>query len=52
MDHARTVRVVERIGHTLRDTDRLIHTKLLLALDALLERLAVDERHHVIQEAV
>jgi hypothetical protein len=52
MDHARLVRGVQSAGHGHRDAHGLVDGKLLFASDAVAQRLALDERHHVVQDAV
>jgi hypothetical protein len=52
VDHAVPVGVVERRGHLARDADGLVHRKLLLAVQPVAERLALDVRHDVEQERV
>ena len=52
VDHAVLVRVLERVGHGDRDLDRFVDAELGLAVELGAERLAVDERHHVVEEAV
>jgi hypothetical protein len=46
------VREVERAGHAAGDLDRILDAELLLAIQAVAQRLALDERHHVIEEGV
>ena len=46
------VRVVERVGDFARDAHRVVHAELRFAIELRAERLAVDERHHVEQQAV
>jgi hypothetical protein len=46
------VGVVQGVGHLGGDPDGVGHRQLLLPIEALPERLALDERHHVEQEAV
>ena len=52
VDDAVAVGVVERGGHFHRDPDRVVHRQLLLAADPVADRLALDIRHHVEEEAV
>ena len=52
MDDAVPVRVVERRADLLCEPHRVVDGKLVLALEAIAERLALDERHHVEQESV
>ena len=49
MHDAVTVGVVECRKHFARDADRVVNGKLCFALEALTQRLASDERHHVIE---
>jgi hypothetical protein len=51
VDHAVLVRVFERARHRHREAYRLVHGQLLLAVQAIPERLAFHERHHVEEEA-
>jgi hypothetical protein len=46
------VRILERITNLGRDAHRMIDSELRLAGELVAERLAVDERRHVIEEAV
>ena len=46
------VRVVERARDLARDPHRLVDRQLLLAVEPVAERLALDVRHDVVQEAV
>ncbi len=50
MDHPLPVRVVQRRRHAPRDLDRLLDPQLLLAVQLVAQRVALDVRHHVIQE--
>jgi hypothetical protein len=52
VDHALLVRVGERVGHLARDPHGLFDAELLLAVDPAPERLALDVRHHIVEEAV
>ena len=52
MHDAVPVRVVQRVCHGSGDAHRLVHGELMLAVDPVPERLALDVRHHVEQEAV
>ena len=52
VDHAVPVRVVERVGDLARDPHRVVDRELLLAVEPVAERLALDERHDVVEEAV
>ena len=52
MDHAEAVRVAERIGDFARDADRFVDRQLAVALEARAQRLAGDQRHHVVEQAV
>ena len=46
------VRVVERRADLLREADRVLHRELMLAREAVAQRLAFDEGHHVEEESV
>ncbi len=46
------VRIGQRIGHLARDAERLVHGQLPLPPQAVAERLALDIRHHVVEEPV
>ena len=50
MDDTLLVRVVEGRRHRLRNLDGLLHAELRFAVELVPQRLAVDERHHVIEE--
>ena len=52
MDDAAPVGVVERGGDFRREADGVVDGQLLLAGEPVAQRLALDERHHVVQEAV
>ena len=52
VDHAVAVGVVQGVGHGDGDLDRLVDAELRFAVELGAERLAVDERHHVVEEAV
>ena len=52
VDDAVAVRVVERRGDLGGDAHRVGHRQLLFAADPVADGLALDERHHVIEEAV
>ena len=52
VDHALPVGVVERRGHLGGDPDGVGDGELLLAVEPVAQRLAVDERHDVEQVAV
>ena len=46
------VRVLQRVGDVDRDSHRLVHAELGFAIELVAERLALDERHDVVQESV
>ena len=46
------VRMGQRIGHLARDAERLVHGQLPLPPQAVAEGLALDIRHHVVEEPV
>jgi hypothetical protein len=46
------VGVIERFGDLAGDADRLLDRELLFTLDALAEGLALDVRHHGVEQAV
>ena len=52
VDHAVPVRVVEGVGHLAGDADRVVHRELLLAVEPVAQRLALDEGHDVEEVAV
>ncbi len=52
MDHIIPMRVVEGVGDGDRDADRFVDAELRLPVQFVAQRLAVDERHHVIEERV
>ena len=51
VDDALRVRVGKRIGHLVRNAHGVVNRQLLVAHQAIAQRLAVNERHHVEQEA-
>jgi hypothetical protein len=52
VDHPVLVGILERAGHVGRDAHRVLHAELRLAVELRPQRLAVDERHHIIEETV
>ncbi|MBK6458003.1 MAG: hypothetical protein IPF87_18270 [Gemmatimonadetes bacterium] len=50
MHHLPAMGIVERAGDRRGDTNGLVDPELLLALDALPQRLACDIRHHIEQQ--
>src|SRR5215203_2271705 len=52
MNHALTVRVVERARHGGGDPHRIIDGQLLLAIEATSKTFPFDEWHHVEQQVV
>ena len=52
MHHAVFVSVVGRVGHLLRDGDRVLHTELLLTVELVPQRLSLHVGHHVEDEPV
>ena len=52
VDHAMSMRVVERIGHLAGDSQRLIYRQLRLVPETRSQRLALDERHAVLEQTV
>ena len=52
VDHAMTVRVVERASDRLGDVNCLVDRQLLLATKAISQVLVVDVRHHIVEEPV
>ena len=52
VDHAVTVRVVERVGHFARDAHGIVHAELRFAVQFLADRLALDVGHDIEQERV
>ena len=52
VDDAVAVRVVERGGDLAGDPDRVVDRELLLPVEPVAQRLALDERHDVEEEAV
>ncbi len=50
--HAALVRGSERVGDFAQQSHGLIHRQLAAARETLAQRLAVDVRHHVVEEAV
>jgi hypothetical protein len=49
--YALLVRILERGGHLVRDRQRIVERKLVLTLEPLPQRLALDPGHHVVQKA-
>ena len=52
MHDAACVREVDRTGNRANDRDGLIDLQLLLSSDAVAQRLALNERHHVIEQPI
>ncbi len=52
VDHAVLVRVLERFGHVGGDLHRLVHWKLVLAVELPPQRLSLHVRHDVVEERV
>ncbi len=52
VDDAEGVGRAERVRHLVGDLQRVVHRQHGLARDAVAQRLARDERHHVVEEAV
>jgi len=52
MNHILPMRIVERTRHFACDTHGLGDGQLAFALQTCAQRLAGDERHHVVQQAV
>jgi hypothetical protein len=52
MDHAALMCVAQSAGHFPRDPNGVANGEQLLAVEALPERLAFDERHDVIEETI
>ena len=52
MQHAVPVGVVEGFRHIRRDLHSFLDRQLTLAVELVLQRLTIDDRHHVVQEAV
>ncbi len=50
VDDPLPVGVGQRIGHLARELERLVHRELRLAIQAIPQRLALDVRHHVVEE--
>ncbi len=46
------MRVVQRVGHLGRDPHRLLDPQLLLAVQLVAQRLALDVGHDVVEEAI
>jgi hypothetical protein len=49
VDDAALVRVLQRVRHLARQLHRVVHRELPLSLEPSAERLALHERHHVVQ---
>ena len=52
VDHALPVGVVQRVGDGGGDAYSLIDAELGLAIELVPQRLAVDERHHIVKERI
>jgi hypothetical protein len=52
MHEAMTMCVVECTRDVACDADRIGHRQLCFAIEAIAQRLALDERHHVVRDAV
>ena len=52
VDDALGVGMLQRVGDFTRDAQRVGNRQLSLAFEALAERLAAHERHHVVQQGV
>jgi len=52
VDDTLPVRIVQSLGHVGRNAHRLVHRKLVLAVELLPQALALHVRHHVEEEAV
>ena len=50
VDDAALVRVLERFGRLAGDAERVVQRELLLAVEPVPERLALDERHDVVEQ--
>ena len=46
------MRVVQRLGDVTGNAHRLVDAELRLTVELPAQRLAVDERHHVIEETI
>ena len=51
VDDVVPVGVVERAGDLRRDAHRVVDRELLLPLESVAQRLALDERHHVVEDS-
>ncbi len=52
MNHAVRVRIVQGVEHLARDAHRIVDGELRLAIERVTQRFALDEGHHIEQEAV
>ena len=52
MNDTLPVRDRERVGHFLEDLDRIDNRQCAIPVEPIAQRLARDERHHVIQQSV
>ncbi len=52
VNHVAAVRVLQRRRHLRSDLDGLVHGQLLLDRNLVAQRLALDVRHHVVEEAL
>ena len=52
MDDAALVGVLERFGRLPGDAERVVQRQLLLAVEPVPKRFALDERHDVVEQAL
>ena len=52
VDHAESVRMLQRVGHLARDQQCLVHSELAIPLEPRAQRLARHQRHHVVEQPV
>ena len=52
VDHALPVGVVQRVGDGRGNAHRLIYAELRFAIEFRAQRLAVNERHHIVKERI
>ena len=52
MNHSAPVGVAQRVSHLAGDTQRVVERQLLLAVQPVSQRLALDQRHGIEEEAI
>ena len=52
VNHGAAVRVAQRVGDFARNAHGVVHRQLALAFEPRAQRLAGDERHHIVQQPI